>query len=118
MAFPIGRVELVAKEPTRIQAFLGQLFGWTMSTDPVLGYTEIDTGGAISAAITQARAQGPSYQMAFYIDVANLDEMVKRAKDLGGTVLMLPRQFPKATVALVTTPEGHAIGLVKLPARK
>jgi predicted enzyme related to lactoylglutathione lyase len=47
----------------------------------------------------------------FYSPVADLDAAIGRARALGSRVLVAPTQHGAVTIAVITDPEGHPVGL-------
>ena len=72
--------------------------------------------GGIGGGIAQAQDKKP--RVTFYVEVANLEESLKKAKKLGGKTMMEPSDVPGGPrIAMFKDPEGNAIGLVQAGSR-
>ena len=87
MAHPVIHAEIRSADPDATRAFFGELFGWTYSDGAFPGYTFVHTGveGAIATAI--GPVQGGSDSVLFFIGVQDVDATLKRAEELGGTIV-------------------------------
>jgi predicted enzyme related to lactoylglutathione lyase len=105
--------ELVTPDLDAAKAFYGELFGWTAEDIPgalarvsfALG--DLLIGGA--HAPTEAESGPARWTVSFR--VADADENVTRAQQLGGTVLLPPMDIPVGRLALVSDPAGAAFSV-------
>ena len=113
MATPISYLELHTGDAAKAKAFYAELFGWKMSDVAIPGgvYTEIDRGEGIPGGMMQRREGWPGGWLA-YVQVASLDEGLRRAQALGGKLLQPRGEVPgEGWFAVVEDPGGVAIGL-------
>ena len=54
---------------------------------------------------------GPPWWVTFYTRVPDLDSAIEKARARGSRVLVAPTRHGDATIAVVSDPEGHPIGL-------
>jgi uncharacterized protein len=105
--------ELVTPDLDAAMAFYGDLLGWTADDVPgalprasfALG--DLLIGGAHVPTVAEA---GPA-RWTVSFRVADADEDVTRAQQLGGTVLLPPTDIPTGTFALVSDPAGAAFSI-------
>ncbi|MEZ4317461.1 MAG: VOC family protein [Myxococcota bacterium] len=106
--------EVMGQDAKKLQSFYGGLFGWDLKSVPgpmeygLLGPQE----GSIPGGIGKAPA-GPGWTT-FYVSVDDLDASIAKAQSMGATLVSPPVTLADGgTIALVTDPEGHTLGLVK-----
>jgi predicted enzyme related to lactoylglutathione lyase len=104
--------EITAKDGKAAQSWWSSLLGWTFNTDNPGGYGLTDpgqTGVVVGIGSTQDGSNG---NVTGYVRVADINAVLARAVELGGSVIM-PRFSPDgaAWLGLVADPEGHIVGL-------
>jgi predicted enzyme related to lactoylglutathione lyase len=114
MAQPVVYFEIVGGDGEEQQSFYRDLFGWDLA--PVES-----TGGSYArVAGRDAGIEGgvgcfpgaPNY-VTVYVQARDPAKALERAKELGGTILMEPREVrPGVTVAMFRDPAGNAVGLI------
>ena len=107
-------LEIVGKDGPALQSFWGDLIGWKFDTNNPSGYgmtDPADTGVVVGIGSTP---DGSAGHVTGYVRVADIDSILARAVDLGGSVVM-PKFSPgaNATLALVADPDGHVLGLTE-----
>jgi hypothetical protein len=109
MANPVVWFEVLGQDADKLRSFYGELLGWSFQVDESTGYGVVEAGpGGIAGGIGRAHNGG---WVAFYTQVADLAGTLKRAKALGSLVLVPPTELPTVTIAVVSDPEGHPVGL-------
>jgi uncharacterized protein len=116
MGRPIVHFEILGADGERLAAFYRALFDWTVTPlEEGGGYAMVDTGadaGAPTGGI--AGFPGAPSHVTFYVGVDDVAAALARARDLGATVVMEPRQAaPGIETALFADPEGHVVGLMR-----
>ncbi len=109
----ISWCEVTGSDGDALQAFYGDLFGWSFTPAPkmpdygmVLRASEAEGPGiGVSPA-----PQGPGW-VTFYVQVDDLDATIAQAEARGGGVVMPPVAIEMGRVALIRDPEGHVVGL-------
>lgn len=101
--------EVMGQDAATLKAFYGGMFGWTLGFDNPMRYSMIkndkDIGGGVGLR------EGPGWST-FYLAVEDIRAQVKQAEALGGTVRAPVEAMPDgALIAVVSDPEGNAIGL-------
>jgi predicted enzyme related to lactoylglutathione lyase len=110
--YPVVHFEINARDPKSLHAFYSQLFGWKIDANNPMGYGMVSAGGkGINGGI--GPAQGAPH-VTFYVAVPDLDAILRKASQLGGSTVIPPTEIPNMiTFAAFTDPQGHRIGLVK-----
>lgn len=113
-----GRVawfDITTTDLSKSKDFYGKLFDWKFT--PVLGThlaVEIVAGGSSIGTIRVAEGQISSFNGVIYVQVKDIEESCKKAKDLGGTVVPgFPFNLPNGTgaIGLFSDPAGHPMGI-------
>lgn len=113
MADKVTHFEILGKDGKKLQKFYASLFDWKVDADNPMNYGMVSAEpGGIGGGIAQAQDKKP--RVTFYVEVANLEESLKKAKKLGGKTMMEPSEVPGGPrIAIFKDPEGNAIGLVQ-----
>ncbi|MEO6950543.1 MAG: VOC family protein [Polyangia bacterium] len=107
--------ELHAKDWTQAWPFYEELFNWTKSTAVDMGpmgtyqLFKTSAGDEIGGMMTSPMA--PSWL--YYASVANIDEAIEKAKQLGGKTMNGPHEVPGGVWTVqVSDPEGVMFAMV------
>jgi len=113
---PVVWFEVVGKNGPALQRFYGKLFNWRISdAGDGSGYGLVQGAEkGIGGGVGKSPDGGPGH-VTFYVEVDDPAAYLKRAEQLGGTVVLPPTEIPQfhLTFAMFTDPEGHLIGLSK-----
>ena len=113
MVCPVVRFEVMGQDADSLRRFYGDLLGWQFEQGPAMRHGAIrrddDTPG-IPGAIRQSGPGHPNW-MVFYTEVPDLEAALARARALGSRILMSPVRVKDTTLAVVSDPEGHPVGL-------
>ncbi len=113
-----GRVawfDITTTDLSKSKEFYGKLFDWKFN--PVQGTSqavEIVSGGTAIGTIRVAEGQISSFNGVVYVQVLDIQESCKKAKELGGTLVPgFPFDLPNGTgaIGLVSDPAGHPVGM-------
>jgi predicted enzyme related to lactoylglutathione lyase len=131
MAQPaVIQFEITGANSDVLQRFYADLFGWNMQSTGTPGYARtLARDSGIPGAIGGSWDGGPGH-VTVYIEVADLQQALARAEQLGGKVIEMTSQNPVDRVAqwsaehrafevpeagisfaFIADPEGHVIGL-------
>jgi len=123
MAQPVVHFEIIGRDPAKLRAYYGELFGWEFHTGDAAteevsapgryGFVDGSTTGD-GAGINGGIGGGADYEgrVLFYVGVPNVEEALRKAESLGGKRLMGPAGTPGIlVVGRFTDPEGHLIGV-------
>lgn len=113
----VVQFEITGKDSVALKRFYAGLFGWAMQATPTPGYYVVGPNEkGIPGGIGTSR-DGGSGQVTFYVEVADLQEHLSYAEELGGRIIGPPHEVrsPQGTFtyAFVADPEGHVVGLAK-----
>jgi predicted enzyme related to lactoylglutathione lyase len=114
MSHPFTYCELHTEDPARAKAFYAELFAWKMSDSPspVGPYTEIHPGEGIEAGLMKKQSPAAPSHWLTYIRVPDLDAAMKRARDLGGALLVDRSEVPDTGwFCVMADPVGAVFGM-------
>jgi predicted enzyme related to lactoylglutathione lyase len=106
---PVGYNELNTLDPTRALAYYSDLFGWKGEEEqtPMGPYTMFP---GLVVGLTAPRDGVPAGWLP-YIIVAEVKEVTRRSRELGGHVLRDCIEIPDGTFSVVRDPTGAVFGL-------
>lgn len=114
MGNPFCHLELHSTDTGKAKEFYGSLFDWKLDDMDMGGgtYTMVNVGEGTGGGIMQNPVPGaPSHWLA-YVEVADLDASIAKAKSLGGTVVQERMEVPNmGWFSVITDPTGAAFGL-------
>jgi predicted enzyme related to lactoylglutathione lyase len=117
MGSPVVHWEFWSENAERVSDFYKTVFGWNIKHIPEMNYRIVETGGAggINGGIMTPEKSGPwPGNMAFYIDVNDLDAYGKKITDAGGKVIVDKQQVPgMGSFSLFSDPDGRVLGIWK-----
>jgi predicted enzyme related to lactoylglutathione lyase len=109
--------ELLTTDTTAAKAFYSQLFGWSMTDQPIQNmiYTVLSVGdqqvGGLAPIPSQSPGMPPNWGV--YVTVDDVDASAKLASELGGKVLLEPRDIPDVgRFALIQDPQGASLAII------
>ena len=109
---PVVHLELHTGDLARASAFLAELCGWRAER-VVAGrrsYTALELGGDFGGGgVVECRTSQPVWVP--YVEVDDIFAVTERARRLGATVLLGPREGPVGWRSIVTTPAGGELAL-------
>jgi predicted enzyme related to lactoylglutathione lyase len=122
MGHPVVHYEIIGRDPERLRAYFGELFGWHFDTSsPVAeAVSEPDNYGFVShepadgTGIPGGVGGGARYEahVIFYVGVPDVEAALAAAERLGGKRQMGPERSPAGlVVGHFTDPEGNLIGV-------
>jgi predicted enzyme related to lactoylglutathione lyase len=116
MGRPVVRWELWSEDPDRLADFYREVFDCEIRHLPEMDYRLVETGGdgGIDGGMMTPQ-QGPwPGNMAFYIDVDDLETYAERIGAAGGTVVVEAIEVPGVGwMSLFEDPDGRALGMWK-----
>jgi predicted enzyme related to lactoylglutathione lyase len=106
MTRPVVHLELHTGDLPGARAYYAGLCGWRpeLITVPGGSYLGLDMGGGLDGGIVECAARRPLWLP--YVEVPDVDEATERARRLGATVLLEPREGPAGWRAVVAAPAG------------
>ncbi len=109
--------ELMTTDVAAAKTFYGALFGWTLRDEqtPEMVYTMAKLGDKETAGMMAIpdEAQGMPPSWGAYVTVDDVDKQVQRVEDLGGKVVMPPRDIPDVgRFAVISDPQGAMLTMI------
>ena len=106
MTKPVVHLELHTGDLQGARSFYSGLCGWRPEEITVRGssgsYLALEMGGALGGGIVECEARRPIWLP--YVEVADVTEATQRARQLGATVLLEPREGPAGWRGVVAAP--------------
>lgn len=117
MSNKIMWIELASTDIPASAKFYGDLFGWPIIRDEQMDYTmtafEGDETGVGFSPVDEAQGVTPG-SVLVYVDVADIDATIARAKELGAPILMDKMEIPTVGwMAIFGDPGGNRIGVLQ-----
>jgi predicted enzyme related to lactoylglutathione lyase len=108
-ANPLVHLELHTGDLPRACAFYAGLCGWRPERiDAGCGsYLALDLGAGIEGGVVECETRRPLWLP--YVEVAEIAEVTERARLLGASVLLEPREGPAGWRSVVASPAGAEI---------
>jgi predicted enzyme related to lactoylglutathione lyase len=108
--------ELVTTDTDEAQRFYETVFGWGAVThgEGVSAYTEFQVSGRSIAGMMMRPSEMPEVPpyWGVYFAVADTDAAAKRVGELGGTVVMPPRDIEPGRFAVAVDPNGAMFSVI------
>jgi predicted enzyme related to lactoylglutathione lyase len=108
-AHPVVHLELHTDDLPGARAFYAELFGWRPEQIHAREgiYNALEMGGGVGGGIVECTTERALWLP--YVEVDRTDEATERARRLGGSVLMGPREGPAGWRSVVASPAGGEI---------
>jgi predicted enzyme related to lactoylglutathione lyase len=106
---PVIHLELHTGDLQGAVAFYTQLFGWRPERihAGAGSYLALGMGNGVGGGVVECEAK-PSLWLP-YVDVPDVDATTERARNLGGEVLLTPREGPAGWRSVVSAPDGGEV---------
>ena len=106
---PVVHLELHTADRAAAGAFYDRLLGWRPEQIAGRwgGYVALELGGSVGGGIVECGTEPPLWLP--YVEVAQLDEQIERARQFGARVLLEPREGPTGWRSVVSTTHGGQI---------
>jgi predicted enzyme related to lactoylglutathione lyase len=106
---PVVHLELHTGDLQRASGFYSALCGWRPERiDTRCGsYVALGMGGDVGGGIVECQTERPLWLP--YVEVAQITEATDRARLLGASVLLAPREGPAGWRSVVAAPAGGEI---------
>ncbi|MFQ5512600.1 MAG: VOC family protein [Candidatus Krumholzibacteriia bacterium] len=116
MGRPVVHWELWSENPERVSDFYKEVFEWDIKHIPEMDYRLVETGGSggINGGIMKPK-EGPwPGNLAFYVDVDDLDAYGKKIEKAGGKIVVDKMEVPGVgQLSLFEDPDGRVLGMCK-----
>jgi predicted enzyme related to lactoylglutathione lyase len=118
----IGWIDLTTKDATRVRDFYQAVVGWEAVSEDMGAYQDYSmvppAGGEAVAGICHAEESNANFpaQWLVYITVADVDASIKTCEELGGHVLVEPRDLDSyGRFCVIQDPAGAVAALIAPP---
>jgi len=111
MANKLVHLELHTADLPRASSFYERLFNWRLH-DVRAGscsYREVDLHGPVGGGVVECTTPIPRWLP--YVEVRDIEATVDRARELGGRVLLDPREGPAGWRSVIATPDAGEVAL-------
>jgi uncharacterized protein len=111
MTRPVVHLELHTGDLPGARAFYAGLCGWRpeLITVPTGSYQALELGAELGGGIVECAARRPLWLP--YVEVPDVAENAARARELGATVLLEPREGPAGWRGVVAAPAAGELAL-------
>jgi len=108
---PVVHLELHTGDRSRACGFYSELFGWRPERirARTASYLAVGLGRRLGGGIVECGIERPMWLP--YVEVDRVDEVTRRACDLGASVLLAPRRGPAGWRSVIDTPDGGEVAL-------
>ena len=105
-AKPVVHLELHTADLARAREFYAEICGWRAERIAAAGgsYLSLELGGGLGGGVVECRARHPIWLP--YVEVDGVAAATERARWLGASVLLEPREGPAGWRSVVTSPAG------------
>jgi uncharacterized protein len=112
MPHPVIHAEIRSDDPDATRQFYADLFGWTVASEGAFpGYTFIDTGVEGGTYVAISPRQGTDDEVLFFVGVEDVDAALRRAEELGGTIVQPAQHVPGTSFGVFADAQGHKVGV-------
>jgi predicted enzyme related to lactoylglutathione lyase len=114
---PVVHLELHTGDLPQARALYSELCGWRPESMETRGgsYLSLDLGDGFGGGIVECGIERPRWLP--YVEVSDVREATGRARKLGASVLLAPREGPAGWRSVVVTPCGGEIAFWRPKAR-
>jgi uncharacterized protein len=111
VANPVVHLELHTDNLSRACAFYTRLFGWRAEVVRAgcESYLALDLAAGIDAGVVERELEQPMWLP--YVEVTDVAEATERARRLGASVVLEPREGPAGWRGVLAAPAGAQVAL-------
>jgi predicted enzyme related to lactoylglutathione lyase len=108
-ANPVIHLELHTSDMRGAVEFYTRLFGWRPERihAGTGSYLALGMGNGVGGGVVECEAEHPLWLP--YVDVPDVNRMTDEARELGGEVLLTPREGPQGWRSVVSAPDGGEV---------
>lgn len=108
---PVVHLELRTGNLPRACSFYAELFGWRARSVNIAqsSYLTLDVGDRVEGGVAERDADQPLWLP--YVKVECVGSATERARDLGASVVLEPREGPVGWRSVIESPSGGEIAL-------
>jgi uncharacterized protein len=115
---PVVHLELHTDDLPQARALYAELCGWRPEWIATRdgSYLSLELGESLGGGIVECGTRSPVWLP--YVEVAEITQATERARSLGASLLLEPREGPGGWRSVVTTPPGGEIAFWQPKARR
>ena len=107
----IVHIELSSKDRIKTGEFYANLFGWRIEQRPEYDYALFESGN-VGGGFNPISDENPAGTIVIYVDSEDIDTDLKRAEDLGATILQPKMEIPgTGWFGVFKDPDGNNVAL-------
>jgi predicted enzyme related to lactoylglutathione lyase len=109
----ICHFEIPSKDFEKAKTFYGEVFGWKFNEMKEMNYMVFEAPSGVCGGFDHSYEIASKPGFAFYIEVANIDDTIKKAEGIGGKCAREKTQISPdyGYMAFINDLEGNLIGL-------
>jgi hypothetical protein len=112
MGHPVVHAEIRSQDPDATRKFFADLFGWKIASEGAFpGYTFIDTGAEGGPYVAISPRQSAEDEVLFFVAVDDVADTLRKAEELGGTVIQPEQKVPGTSFGVFADAQGHKVGV-------
>ncbi len=112
MPHPVIHAEIRSEDPDATRRFFSDLFGWKVASEGAFpGYTFIDTGVEGGTYVAISPRQSTEDEVLFFVGVEDVAATLKKAVQLGGTIVQPAQEVPGTSFGVFADAQGHRVGV-------
>ncbi|MGZ4610864.1 MAG: VOC family protein [Actinomycetes bacterium] len=112
MPHPVIHAEIRSADPDATRKFFGDLFGWKVASEGAFpGFTFIDTGVEGGPYVAISPRQSDQDEVLFFVGVQDVEATLRKAEELGGTIVQAAQQVPGTSFGVFADSLGHKVGV-------
>ena len=112
MPHPVIHAEIRSDDPDATRQFFADLFGWSVASEGAFpGYTFIDTGVENGTYVAISPRQSTEDEVLFFVAVEDVDAALRKAEELGGTIVQPAQHVPGTSFGVFADAQGHKVGV-------
>ncbi|HEY8122083.1 MAG TPA: VOC family protein [Myxococcota bacterium] len=112
MACPIVWFEALGQHGDKLHSFYGEVLGWRFDAKRAAQAPSAHPSARLRGARrAEEPHREPLWWVTYYTRVPDLDAAIEKARSLGSRVLVAPTRMGGSTIAVVSDPAGHPVGL-------
>jgi uncharacterized protein len=104
---PVVHLELHTGDLTSAREFYARLCGWRPIDSGSGAYLAFELGAKLGGGIVECETKRPLWLP--YVEVPKIAETTERARRLGASVLLAPREGPAGWRSVVAVPDGGEV---------
>jgi predicted enzyme related to lactoylglutathione lyase len=111
MPCPVVWFEALGQHGDKLHDFYGEVLGWRFDPPPAVPIRSKASAARPRALGSAAATAEAPWFVTFYARVPDLDAAIEKARARGSRLLVGPTRHGASTIAVISDPAGHPLGL-------